>query len=702
MADGYYRSSGKLAVACTSIGPGATNTLTGLTTAFADSMPFLLITGGVHTYMENRGVLQEIDRPHGANFARMAEPVVKRWWQPSRLDQLPMVLAQAFNTMLDGRRGPVLIDLPQDLQAEYGEYEPPTGGSHRASGRVAPDPELIESAAELLAGAKRPVILAGGGVIAAEASDELIALAEQLGAPVTHSFMGKGAIPADHPLYAWPCGDMGSIPGNAVTRSADVILAVGCRFSDRITSSYRPGGHLRHPADEAGADRHRRLRDRSQLPGRDRRRRRREALAGRARCRGRALAASAPTTRSPTTSPSCEDLKRQWEEHLEPMRTTDHLPMTNSRALVELREAMPRDAILVTDSSNPANQAFNEFPIYGPKTNIVAGGMSGIGFGVPAAIGAQIGEPDKQVVALVGDGSFLQTGTELALAAMLDLPLVVVVLNNGGWEAIKDLQINLFGDGRTVSTDWQRKGEPYFANIADLARSLGCEAERIEDPDRARRRGAARDRQRLGPDRARGDELPANCPGAKCIRPAGGTSPCPPICRAPATSTSRSADSESNNAIRTVQPPPGSFARCALRDPRGGMRIRGDAALPEVARPLAGPLRPRGRQGRRRHPRRRRSATAPRRCAATPSASTAGARAASPSPSARSSAPPPRCRASCATTSTAPPSRSASSPPPSAAPSPRSRSNLPRASSSATAWCRSPRSAPTPPAAATR
>jgi acetolactate synthase-1/2/3 large subunit len=481
MADGYYRSSGKLAVAITSIGPGATNTLTGLATAFADSMPFLLITGGVHTYMENRGVLQEIDRPHGANFPRMAEPVVKRWWQPSRLDQLPLVFAQAFNTMLDGRRGPVLIDLPQDLQAEYGEYEPPSVGSHRASGRVAPDPELIEAAAGLLAGAKRPVILAGGGVVTAEASVELIALAEALGAPVTHSFMGKGAMPADHPLYAWPCGDMGSIPGNAVTRSADVILAVGCRFSDRVTSSYRPGVTFDIPPTklvQIDIDGFEIGRNYPVEIG----------VVGDAKLSLGALgAAVAARSERPDYKESeyfaeLQDLQRQWEEHLAPMRTTDHLPMTNSRALVELREAMPRDAILVTDSSNPANQAFNEFPIYGPKTNIVAGGMSGIGFGVPAAIGAQIGEPERQVVALVGDGSFLQTGTELALAAMLDLPLVVVVLNNGGWEAIKDLQINLFGEDRTVSTDWRRGGETYFANIADLARSLGCEAERVEDP----------------------------------------------------------------------------------------------------------------------------------------------------------------------------------------------------------------------------
>jgi acetolactate synthase-1/2/3 large subunit len=482
MADGYYRSSGKLAVACTSIGPGATNTLTGLTTAFADSMPFLLITGGVHTYMENRGVLQEIDRPHGANFPRMAEPVVKRWWQPSRLDQLPLVLAQAFNAMLDGRRGPVLIDLPQDLQAEYGEYEASNGGDRRASGRIAPDPDLIRSAAELLAGAKRPVILAGGGVIAAEASDELISLAEQLGAPVTHSFMGKGAMPADHPLYAWPCGDMGSIPGNAVTRTADVILAVGCRFSDRITSSYRPGVTFDIPPtklvhiDIDGFEIGRNYPVEIGVVG-DAKLSLAElvtAIAGRG---------ERSDYKESDYFAELQDLKRQWDEYLEPMRTTDYRPMTNSRALVELREAMPRDAILVTDSSNPANQAFNEFPVFGPKLNIVAGGMSGIGFGVPAAIGAQIGEPDKQVVALVGDGSFLQTGTELALAAMLDLPLVVVVLNNGGWEAIKDLQINLFGGDRKVSTDWQRKGEPYFANITELARSLGCEAERIEDPD---------------------------------------------------------------------------------------------------------------------------------------------------------------------------------------------------------------------------
>jgi acetolactate synthase I/II/III large subunit len=478
MADGYYRASGKVAVACTSIGPGATNTLTGLATAFADSMPLLLITGAVHTYMENRGVLQEIDRPHGNNFPRMAEPVVKRWWQPNRVDQLPAVLHQAFNTMLEGRRGPVLIDVPQDLQAELGEHEPVEPLTHRAHGRVAPDPAAVAAAADLVAGARRPVILAGGGVIAAEASAELVAVAERLGAPVTHSFMGKGAIPADHELYAWPCGDMGSIPGNAVTRAADVILAVGCRFSDRITSSYRPGVTFSIPPtklvqiDIDGFEIGRNYPVEVGLVG-DAKASLAALLAG---------LAERADNRSPDYLAELRDLRAQWDEHLHPMRTTDHRPMTNSRALVEIRRALPREGILVTDSSNPANQAFNEFPIYGPRTNIVAGGMSGIGFGIPAAIGAQLAAPDTPVLALVGDGSFLQTGTELATAAMLGLPLVVVVLNNGGWEAIKDLQINLFGPDRKINTAFERRGEPYFADVAAFARSLGCTGERIEDP----------------------------------------------------------------------------------------------------------------------------------------------------------------------------------------------------------------------------
>jgi len=482
MADGFYRTSSKIAAVCTSIGPGATNTLTGVATAFADSMPQLLICGGVHTYMMNRGVLQEIDRPHGDNFPRMAEPVVKRWWQPSRVDQLPTVLNQAFNAMLEGRRGPVMINMPQDLQAESATVDIEPAKDRRTDARTFGDPDYITRAARLLLSAKRPVILAGGGVIAADASPELVAIAEYVGAAVTTSFMGKGSIAEDHPLFAWACGDLGSIPGNAMTREADVIMAIGCRFSDRITSSYRPGVTFNIPrtrliqvdidAFEIGKN----------YPVE-------VGIIGDAKpilaailAEMRAHAAARDYRNDPQFA-RLQTLKEEWFEYLRPMREAKVSPMTASQVLWEARRALPRDTIVVTDSSNPQNQVFNEFPVYGPKQHITAGGFSGIGFALPAAIGAKLGAPNRPVCAVLGDGSFLQTGTELATAAMIGTPMIFLVINNGGWGAIRNLQLNMFGENREIITHFKTPdGNPWSAKIADIAKSLGCEGERVEDP----------------------------------------------------------------------------------------------------------------------------------------------------------------------------------------------------------------------------
>ena len=482
MADGYYRASGELSVAITSIGPGATNALTGLTTAYADSIPMLLITGGAHTYLEGRGLLQEIDRPHGNNFPAMAAPVVKRWWQPSHLHQFPSMLHQAFNTMLEGRPGPVLLEIAQDLQAERGEWNPPAPRRHRAHRRPSGNVQDVAEAVALLAGAKRPVILAGGGVIQSGGTDALLAIAEHIGAPVTHTFNGKGAIPEDHDLYAWPCGELGSIPGNEMTREADVILAIGCRFSDRVTSSYRPGVTFNIPdtklvqIDIDGFEIGKNYPVEVGIVG-DAAEVLDQVLEG--------LRADGPARDFRATSYFAElqDLKRQWDERLAPMQTTDHRPMTLSRALAEVRKVLPRDGIVVTDSSSPQAHTYSEFPVYAPKTHITDGCMQGIGFGIPAALGAQVGAPDKQVLAIVGDGSFLMTGTELATAAMLGLPTVVLVFNNGGWGAIANLQEALFGDDREINTHFRKpSGERYYANITQVALGLGCHAERVEDP----------------------------------------------------------------------------------------------------------------------------------------------------------------------------------------------------------------------------
>ena len=482
MADGFCRAGGKIAAVCTSIGPGATNTLTGIATAFADSIPQLVLTGGVHTYMMNRGILQEVDRPHSANFPRMAEPVVKRWWQPSRVDQLPQILHQAFNAMSEGRPGPVLLDIPQDLQAEYGEVVLPIPSAHRALYRAQGDPVAIQQAAKLLGAAQRPVILAGGGVIASEASEALVAVAEHLGAHVTVTFMGKGAIPEDHDLYAWPCGDMGSIPGNASTREADVLLAIGTKFSDRITSSYRRGVTFSIPPtkvvqiDIDGFEIGKNYPVELGIVG--------DAKAVLTELLSELRERSAPFDyRNSARFLDLQKSKAEWEEHLRPMRTSDHTPMTISRALWGTRGVIPRETILVTDSSNPQNQAYNEFPVYGPRQHITAGGFSGIGFAIPAAIGAKLAQPNRPVVCICGDGSFLQTAQELAVAAMQSVPVVFLILNNSGWEAIKNLQRNLFGGDREIISGFRyNDGRPYSVDASAVSRGLGVSAVRVDDP----------------------------------------------------------------------------------------------------------------------------------------------------------------------------------------------------------------------------
>lgn len=481
MADGFYRATGKVAAVVTSIGPGATNTLTGIATAFADSLPQLVITGGVHTYMMGRGVLQELDRPHSDNFPRMAEPAVKRWFNPMHVSQIPNTMEQAFNAMLDGRKGPVLINVPQDIQAETATVVIEDGKKRRTSARVFGDPEYISEAVDLLLSASRPVLLAGGGVITSGATAELQEIAEFIGAPVTTSFMGKSSFPEDHELFACACGDLGSIPGNAMTRSADVLLAIGCRFSDRITSSYKPGITFDIPKTkliqidldgfeigknypvEVGI-----IGDAKAVLG--------AILAGlKAKGQPRDYKKSAQFK-------ELNDRKVEWEEFLRPLRTANVSPMTASQVLVEARKALPRDTIVVTDSSNPQNQVFNEFPVYEPRSHITPGGMSGIGFALPAAIGAKLGRPDTPVCAIFGDGAFLQTGTELATAAMLGTACIFLVINNGGWGAIRNLQLNMFGEDREIITEFKTPdGKKWMADVAGVAKSLGCEGERVTD-----------------------------------------------------------------------------------------------------------------------------------------------------------------------------------------------------------------------------
>src|SRR3954447_6376843 len=241
LADGYYRATGRPILAFTSIGPGAANTVVGMGTAYVDSTAVALMTGSAHTYMRGHGLLQELERRHVADNPRIFEPVVKEWWQPSRVDELPFVLHRAWNAMTSGRPGPILLDLPMDVQAEAADVRLPEPVQREARGRVRPAADDVERAAESLRGATRPVIVAGGGVILAEAWDAVRALAERLGAAGVTTWNGKGAIDETHELSAQTIGDTASTCGNLLTVAADVVVSVGQRFTDWSASSYRKG-----------------------------------------------------------------------------------------------------------------------------------------------------------------------------------------------------------------------------------------------------------------------------------------------------------------------------------------------------------------------------------------------------------------------------------------------------------------------------
>ncbi|MBF8283930.1 MAG: acetolactate synthase large subunit, partial [Anaerolineales bacterium] len=197
LADGYFRATGRPLAAFTSIGPGSTNTLIGMATAFVDSSAVLLMTGSTHTYMRGHAVMQELDRAQETNNTRLFEPVSKRQYLATTVKSLPHIMHRAFNTMLSGRPGPVHLDLPMDVQAEAAEVEIPDFDRRVPAARPRPDADLTHKAARLLYEAQRPVIVAGGGVILSEASKELVALAEHLGTAVVTTWQGKGAIPED-------------------------------------------------------------------------------------------------------------------------------------------------------------------------------------------------------------------------------------------------------------------------------------------------------------------------------------------------------------------------------------------------------------------------------------------------------------------------------------------------------------------------
>ena len=481
LADGYFRATGTPILAFTSIGPGAMNTLVGMGTAYVDSTAVALLTGSPHTYMRGHGVFQEFERRHHADNPRVFEPVVKEWWQPSRVDDLPFVLQRAWNAMLSGRPGPVLLDLAMDVQAESAEVVLPEPERREARGRVRPATDDVERAADLLRSATRPVIVAGGGAILAEAWTQVTALAERLGAPVVTTWNGKGAIDETHDLAGLTIGDTASTCGNTLAASADVIVSVGNRFTDWSASSYRKGVTFSIPPSkliQIDID----PRELGKNYPVD------VALVGDAQAALDDLllalwSGGGPVVyRDTAYFAEIDRLRRTWFEQVEIKSGSNATPVTMGRAVREIQAATRDDAIVVTGAGLPQGMVKQRWVTRVPRSHLTSGSFSTMGFSLPAAIGAQLAQPERQVVAVCGDGDFLQTMQELQAAVLAGTPVCVVVLDNSGWISIKGGQQSVFG--RTAWTDFLTPdGSVYSPDFAAIARAFGIHAEQPGAPD---------------------------------------------------------------------------------------------------------------------------------------------------------------------------------------------------------------------------
>ena len=476
IADAHYRVTGQPIAACTSIGPGATNTIIGLATAHCDSTALLLITGSAATHMRGHGVMQELDRFTSPDFPHIAAPVTKRAFDVIRADQVPFVLHRAWNAMLTGRPGPVHMEVPLDVQVETTDVEVADISKRLPLGKPRADAQAVEAAIRLLLSAERPCIVVGGGAITANASPELTKLVEKLGIPVVFTWNGKGAIAEDNSMCAGTAGWPGSLPGNHTAANADVLMSLGCRFTDWSASSYRKGVTFsipdakliqvdidpreigkNYPAEVGiAADCKLVLAD---------------ILAG-------ITDEQARKTRETRASylASVEALKKDWEKKLEVRRSYQGMPTTMLRTLRELRKVLPRHGIVTVGSGHPQSTTKQAFPVYEPRTHITSGSFSSMGFALPAAIGAKLAKPDAPVVCIIGDGDFMMCVQELALCAMHNVAVVFLILNNSGYISIRDGQNHLMG--RQTGSEFNHHngdGRAYSVDFALLAKSFGFE-----------------------------------------------------------------------------------------------------------------------------------------------------------------------------------------------------------------------------------
>src|ERR1700716_800023 len=484
MADVYYRVSGKPVATFTSCGPGSVNLPIALANAYLDSVPFLAVTGNVPTSQFNRGAFQELYRHYQADFPSTVRAYCKRVFQPTRGDMVPLAIRQAWKTMVTGRPGPVVLDVPFDIFKEAAAEETPKPEEWNAniSSRCGADPEGVRQTVDMLLAAERPVILVGQGVRYGGASTELKALAERLRIPVAASATGLCALPAEHPLALGLVARNGPYQANHAARTADVLLALGARFDDRTSSSWLPGYSFTIPPTKlihVDIDPAEIARNYPVALGlmADVRTFLRQLLG---ELESRPNVADAAASRAKWLD-TIDGYRREWAAFIAPGFTDDASPIHPQRAAHEIDKALPKDAILVSDIGIHHNWLLQYCKPRRPDSLIGSMGFGPMGFGVAGALGAKLAAPDRPCVSVCGDGAFFMHASVLGTAVEYKIPVVWVVWNNYAYASIRGLQRGYL-DGRELATDFKHPdtGAPYNPDFAAMARSAGIDGVNVD------------------------------------------------------------------------------------------------------------------------------------------------------------------------------------------------------------------------------
>jgi len=475
MAEGYARASGRVGVAVATSGPGATNLVTPIADAWMDSTPLVCITGQVKSFLIGTDAFQECD------ITGITIPIVKHSWLVQDVNEIPHVMKAAFHVASTGRCGPVLVDIPRDVQEAEIDFvypdevnlpgwKPPRRGH----------PRQIKAAAQSIAEAERPILYVGGGVLNAHATDEVLALAEAGNLPVVTTLMAKSGFPESHELHVgWP-GMHGPKWSNWALNKADVVVAVGARFDDRVTgklSAFAPGAtivHLDIDAAEISKIRH------ADVP-----------VVGPLKQILADLTKLVADEVLPGRTDAWLQQIAEWREQY-PLRYSAEpnpagtVPMLKPQRVLQMLQSLTagRDDIVWTTGVGQHQMWAMQYVLCDrPRTFITSGGLGTMGYGLPAAVGAKAARPDATVICIDGDGCFQMTCQELATAALEDLPIVVLIVNNGYLGMVRQWQ-DMFSEGRFSQVNLTHS-LPDYAALARAYGALGFTAENEEELEEA-------------------------------------------------------------------------------------------------------------------------------------------------------------------------------------------------------------------------